>query len=50
MTTVILTNTNLENEIRTIKALESKLQELKELKVEEILKSQQAAYDRYLQR
>lgn len=34
MTTVIYTNTNLEEEIKTIKALESKLEELKELKEE----------------
>lgn len=34
MATVIYTNTNLEEEIRTIKALESKLEELKELKEE----------------
>ena len=34
MTTVITTNLNIENEIRTIKALESKLEELKELKEE----------------
>ena len=34
MTTVIYTNANLEEEIRTIKALESKLEELKELKEE----------------
>ncbi|MCM1264974.1 MAG: hypothetical protein NC200_02140 [Candidatus Gastranaerophilales bacterium] len=34
MTTVIYTNTNLEEEIRTIKALEAKLEELKELKDE----------------
>ena len=33
-TTIIMTNTNLEDEIRTIKALESKLEELKELKEE----------------
>ena len=33
-TTVIYTNANLENEIRTIKTLEAKLQELKELKEE----------------
>ena len=33
-TTIIMTNTNLEEEIRTIKALESKLEELKELKEE----------------
>ena len=34
MTTVIYTNANLEEEIKTIKALESKLEELKELKEE----------------
>lgn len=34
MTTIILTDKNIENEIRTIKALESKLEELKELKEE----------------
>ena len=34
MTNVIYTNTNLEDEIKTIKALEAKLQELKELKIE----------------
>lgn len=34
MKTIITTNLNLENEIRTIKALESKLEELKELKEE----------------
>lgn len=34
MKTIILTDKNIENEIRTIKALESKLEELKELKTE----------------
>lgn len=34
MKTIITTNLNLENEIKTIKALESKLEELKELKEE----------------
>lgn len=34
MTTVITTNLNIENEIRIIKSLEAKLEELKELKEE----------------
>ena len=34
MTKIITTNINLEDEIRTIKALEAKLEELKELKEE----------------
>lgn len=34
MKTIITTNLDIENEIRTIKALESKLEELKELKDE----------------
>ncbi len=34
MKTIITTNLDIENEIRTIKALESKLEELKELKEE----------------